>query len=74
MKLSDHQILSLKQLLDELCGLNYTDAEAQQAGMAIIRFVSAKRQREQENQRKIELLIQEENEHGQVPGNCGTAS
>lgn len=48
MRLSGIQIANLKVLLKELHGLEYSDEEAQQAGMAIMRFVIAKSQRTDE--------------------------
>jgi hypothetical protein len=48
MRLSELQIASLKELLKELHGLDYTDEQAQEAGMAIMRFVVAKSQRTHE--------------------------
>jgi hypothetical protein len=48
MRLSTDRIKSLQALLKEQCGLEYTEEQAQAAGMAIIRFVMAKAQREKE--------------------------
>lgn len=49
MRLSTQQITSLKALLKEHTGKDYTDEQAQEAGMAIMRFVIAKSQREKES-------------------------
>ena len=48
MKLSDERIKELKALLKRLYGLNYTDEQAQEAGLAIMRFVIVKTQRQRE--------------------------
>jgi hypothetical protein len=45
MRISPERLQTLKALLKEQCGLEYTDEQAQEAGMAILRFVAAKRQR-----------------------------
>lgn len=42
MRISDKQIRKLQALLKDEFGLMYTDEEAQQAGLAIMRFVLAK--------------------------------
>lgn len=47
MRLSKERIKSLQVLLREL-GLDYTDEQAQEAGMAVMRFVIAKAQRERQ--------------------------
>lgn len=47
MRINSDQIKSLQAILQEL-GLDYTDEQAQQAGLAIIRFVIAKAQREKQ--------------------------
>jgi hypothetical protein len=44
MRLSDERIKSLQALLKDI-GLNYTDEQAQDAGMAIMRFTLVKFQR-----------------------------
>lgn len=56
MRLRSERIKSLQTLLKELTGRDYTDEQAQEAGMAIMRFVIAKaqRQREQTKLRKNE--------------------
>lgn len=48
MRLSDERIKSLQALLRRKYGLELTDEQAQEAGMAILRFVIAKARREQE--------------------------
>ncbi len=48
MKLSDERIKSLQVLLKTSTGSDYTAEQAQDAGMAIIRFVIAKAQRKQQ--------------------------
>lgn len=48
MKLSDERIKSLQALLKANTGRDYTAEQAQDAGMAIMRFVIAKVQRRQE--------------------------
>ncbi len=48
MRLSDERIKELKGLLEELYGLDYTDEQAQEAGLAIMRFVIVKTQRQRE--------------------------
>lgn len=45
MRLSQERIKELKKLLKAETGKDYTDEEAQQAGLAIMRFVVAKEQR-----------------------------
>lgn len=47
MRLSSNQVASLQVLLHEL-GLDYTDEQTQEAGMAILRFVIVKAQREKQ--------------------------
>lgn len=47
MRIHSDQIKSLQALLRQL-GLDYTDEQAQEAGIAIIRFVIAKAQREEQ--------------------------
>lgn len=48
MRLSNERIKALQTLLKEEFGLEYTDEQAQEAGIAIMRFVIAKIQREKE--------------------------
>ena len=45
MRLSKERIKELKVILREHSGLEYSDEEAQQAGLAILRFVVAKQLR-----------------------------
>jgi hypothetical protein len=45
LRLSRQQVTALQKLLKELHGIEYTDEETQQAGLAIMRFVLAKAQR-----------------------------
>lgn len=59
MRLSSERIKSLQILLKELTGQDYTDEQAQEAGMAIMRFVIAKAHRKQE------LLRERKNVHEQ---------
>lgn len=48
MRLSETQIKSLQALLKSEFGLDYTAEETQEAGLAIMRFVLVKTQRQQE--------------------------
>jgi hypothetical protein len=48
MRLSDKRIKELQTLLKELFDLDYTAEEAQEAGLAIMRFVLVKTQRQKE--------------------------
>ena len=53
MRLSNELINRLQVILKEEFDLEYTDEKAQEAGMAIMRFVLTKAQRQQElNKRK----------------------
>jgi hypothetical protein len=45
MRLSQTHIKALQRLLKEKFGLDYTDEQAQQAGLAIMRFAIAKKLR-----------------------------
>jgi hypothetical protein len=45
MRLTQNQIKELQKLLKEQTGKDYTDEDAQEAGIAIIRFVIAKETR-----------------------------
>ncbi len=65
MRLSSEQVSSLKVILKEHCGLDYTDEQAQEAGLAIMRFVAVKSRREQE------LTHNKEVSNEQVSGNYG---
>jgi len=58
MRLSNDRIKSLQALLKELYGLEYTAEQAQEAGLAIMRFVAVKTHREQE------LMPHKRNEYG----------
>jgi hypothetical protein len=48
VRISPERIKELQKLLKEQTGKDYTDEEAQEAGLAIIRFIMAKEQRRQE--------------------------
>jgi hypothetical protein len=48
VRISTERIKELQRLLKEQTGKDYTDEEAQEAGMAIMRFVLVKEQRRQE--------------------------
>lgn len=54
MRLSDKRIKTLQILLKEEFGLDYSDEQAQEAGMAIMRLVVAKNRHKQEMTRKKE--------------------
>lgn len=47
-RISTERIKELQKLLKEQTGKEYTDEEAQEAGLAIMRFIIAKEQRRQE--------------------------
>jgi len=68
VRLSEERIKELQTLLKEEFNLDYTDEQAQEAGMAMIRFLIAKAQRRQE------LASSQENEDGRRMGNFRTAS
>lgn len=53
MKLSTERIIKLKSELKKL-GLNYDDEKTAQAGMAIMRFVITKAERDQQLQMEIQ--------------------
>lgn len=55
-RISEKQLKKLKVLLKEQTGKDYTDEEAQQAGLAIIRFMAAK------ELRKAELVLKDKAE------------
>jgi hypothetical protein len=55
MRLSDERIKELQALLKELYGLDYTSEQAQGAGLAIMRFVLAKIQRQRSNDKDMEI-------------------
>jgi hypothetical protein len=46
MRFSDERIKALQELLKEQTGRDYTDEEAQEAGLAIMRFVLSKELRD----------------------------
>ena len=48
MRLSSERIKELQKILKEQLSIDYTDEQAQEAGLAIMRFVLAKEQRKQE--------------------------
>lgn len=48
VRISPERIKELQALLKEQTGKDYSDEEAQEAGLAIMRFVVAKEQRRQE--------------------------
>lgn len=48
MRLSSERIKSLQVILKEMAGKDYTDEQAREAGIAIMRFVVAKVQRKYE--------------------------
>lgn len=60
MRLSNERIKALQVLLKEQTGRDYTDEQAQEAGMAILRFVIAKAQR------KRDLTKNKGNKNGQI--------
>lgn len=47
MRLNPKRITKLQKLLKEELGLDYSDEEAQEAGIAIMRFVMSKHRRQQ---------------------------
>lgn len=57
MRLSNERIKTLQTLLKEEFDLDYSDEQAQEAGMAIMRLVVAK------TRRKQELIRNKENEN-----------
>jgi hypothetical protein len=48
MRLSNERIKELQKILKDECGLELSDEEAQQAGLAIMRFVLVKETRKRE--------------------------
>lgn len=48
VRISPEHIKKLQKLLKEQTGKDYSDEEAQEAGLAIMRFVLAKEQRRQD--------------------------
>jgi hypothetical protein len=63
MRLKPERVIALKELLKEL-GLDYSDEETQQAGLAIMRFVLAKETRK----RQLKLTKMEQNNDISVSG------
>lgn len=63
MRLSTKSINDLQALLKELFGLELSDEQAQEAGLAIMRFVAAKAQREQQ------LIKRKDDHHVALPRN-----
>ena len=53
-RISPERIKELQKLLKEQTGKDYTDEEAQEAGMAIMHFMIAKESRKKTKQTKIE--------------------
>lgn len=53
MRISPERIKELQKLLKEQTGKDYTDEEAQEAGLAIMRFTKAKEQRKREASPRI---------------------
>lgn len=51
-RISSERIKELQKLLKEQTGKDYSDEEAQEAGLAILRFVMAKESRKKTNQTK----------------------
>ena len=66
MRLSNERIKALQALLKELYGLDYSDEQAQEAGLAIMRFMVVK------SQRQKELTKNKGKVHGQVRRTVGT--
>lgn len=58
MRFSPERIKELQRLLKEHCGVEYSEEQAQQAGIAIVRFIVVKERRRQE------LAKQGRNEYG----------
>jgi hypothetical protein len=53
-RISKERIKELQKLLKEQTGRDYTDEEAQEAGLAIMRFTLAKKRRELELQEEFD--------------------
>ena len=68
MRLSNERIKSLQALMREKHGLELTEEQAQEAGMAIMRFVIVKAQR------RRELAKKKGNRNGQISGNNRAAA
>ena len=54
MRLSEQQIKALQTLLNDEYGLEYSTEEAQQAGLAIMRFVLAKHRKNQSTNNNLQ--------------------
>lgn len=52
MRLSEQRVKELQGLLKELYGLEFSTEQAQEAGLAVLRFVLAKTQRQQQLAKK----------------------
>lgn len=63
MRLSHKQIKELQALLNEQFGLMYTDEQAQQAGLAIMRFVIAKERRISNKSKENKYEEKQETKH-----------
>ena len=59
VRISPERIKELQKLLKEQTGKDYSDEEAQEAGLAIMRFVVAKEQRRQELSKQQPKLTDE---------------
>lgn len=59
VRISPERIKELQRLLKEQTGKDYSDEEAQEAGLAIMRFVVAKEQRRQELSKQQPKLTDE---------------
>ena len=62
MRLNNERIKALQTLLKELCSLELTDEQTQEAGLQIMRFVAVKAQREKE------LTNNKGDDDGQISG------
>lgn len=54
VRLSEERIRALQEILKKEFGIDYSDEEAQQAGLAIMRFTLAKKRRELELEKDTE--------------------
>lgn len=59
MRLSQQLISELKLILKNEYGLNYTDEEVQQAGIAILRFALAKKLKERTKNKPVQQIRKE---------------
>lgn len=59
-RISPERIKELQKLLKEQTGKDYSSEEAQEAGLAIMRFVIAKEQQKQQLQSEAELTQDED--------------